>query len=552
MSRIHVPINHQRLLTTNPVIWLLVWTCLMSLTLMSNPVNAQDRDTFRPFSFVLLGDPQIGYGNGMAHGSYQRFVDQAKVLNALPSDFIIMPGDMVHSNNPYQWKLFMQGVKQYDRQLFLIPGNHDVESLVDLQRYRDRFGADYYDFVVHNCAFVMINSETARDDAIDRDEHIAHWNWLEKTLEEHHLANRRHIFLVMHRPLYRYQADEKTEYENWPRGTRDKMLKLMDKYNVSAVLAGHLHQTREWDMQDTDAKSYTVGGTSRLWDEKGHGCRVFHVNATGITQEYQVFEPTWPKRWHFVGVMGYVPAIFKNDIMLYGVMLLYAVATLLSVRTWRHWAKAKFRGPKRFWGVASGIMLLLTLNVIFSLNDLAMIFGARFDYLPGMADGLKTIPLAIIGLLVIVSLGSAVVYFRQMHRVRFGYLALAAITVGISQAMLSFSTYEPWLSWMDTPYWLMSHAGVCLIVCLMAKLSSNRATQNSQVSATMRRPRQIQHTTQPTRTTPPRPRPKPAAKPQVTQTRREPVSRPTPTATTQPTQVSDAFMAAMIRSGRRK
>ncbi len=551
MRRIHVQSIIERLMTVPSVTCLLVWVCLL-LSLSPMQAIAQDRDTFRPFSFVLLGDPQIGYGNGMTHGSYQRFVDQAKVLNALPSDFIIMPGDLVHSNNPYQWKLFMQGVKQYDRQLFLIPGNHDVESLVDLQRYRDRFGVDYYDFVVHNCAFVMINSETARDDTIDRDEHVAHWNWLEKTLEEHHMANRRHIFLVMHRPLYRYQVDEKTEYENWPRGTRVKMLKLMDKYNVSAVLAGHLHQTREWDMQINGAKSYTVGGTSKLWDEKGHGYRVFHVNASGITQEYQVFEPTWPKRWHFAGIMGYVPAILKNDIMHYGVMLLYVITTLLCVRTWRHWAKAKFRGPKRFWGVASGIMFLLTGNEIFSLNDLAMIFGARFDYLPGMSDGLKTIPMAIIVLLVIVSLGATVVYFRQMHRVRFGYVALAAITVGIGQAMLSFSTYEPWLSWMRTSYWLMSHTGVCLIICLMAALSSKRATQNSHVSATMRRPRQIQQTTQPTRPTPPRSRPKPVAKPQVTQARRESVPRPKPTTNRQPTQVSDAFMAAVIRSGRRK
>jgi UDP-2,3-diacylglucosamine pyrophosphatase LpxH len=547
MFHIHDHPSHQRQRTAITVGWLLVLMCMAMLIATSSTATAQDRDTFRPFTFVLLGDPQIGYGNGLAMGSYQRFTDQAKVLNVLPSDFIIMPGDLVHSNNPYQWKLFMQGVKQYDRHLFLIPGNHDVESLVDLERYRDRFGADYYDFVVNNCAFIMINSETARDDAIDRDEHVAHWNWLEKTLEEHHLANRSHIFLVMHRPLYRYKADEKTEYENWPRGTRDKMLALIKKYNVSAVLAGHLHQTRDWEMQDTDARSYTVGGTSKLWDEKGHGYRVFHVNATGITQDYQVFQPSWPENWQFAGVIGYVPAFMKKDAMLYGVMAAYGLAFLLCLRTWRTWRRVKFRKPQRFWGYATLVAMVLMLNQIFSLNELAMILGVGVDYLPGKANGLSTIPLAIIAMMCIVSLGTAVVYFRQLHRVRYGYLALAALTVGVGQAMLSMSTYEPWLSWMNTPYWLLTHAGACVLLCLMALLSANRANQNDRVSATMARPRQIQ---KPTHT--PRPaQPRPQAKPVKPTVRRETVSRPQ-SPVSQPTQVSDAFMAAMIRSGRRK
>lgn len=548
------------------------WCCLLLVMCsLTSPLFAEESAThfdehFEPFSFLFIGDPQIGYGNGYEQGSYQRFIDQAKVLNSLPADFVIMPGDFVESNTAYQWRLFMQGLKQYDKQVFLIPGNHDVQSLLDLKRYRDRLGVDYYDFVVHNCAFVMINSETARDGAIDIDEHMQQWNWLEKTLEVHARAKRRHIFLVMHRPLYRFDHEEKSAYENWPRDTRARLLKLIEKYNVSAVLAGHLHQTTQLQLHNTLANAFTVGGTSKLWDDKGHGYRRFTVDANGIHEEYQVFEPSWPAHWRFAGINGYVPAIIRGDMVTYGIIALHVLAMLLCYRTWRHWKHVNYSRPSMFWGCSTLVMLLLTLNQVLSLNELCMIFGAHIDYLPTQSKGGITMPLALIVLLTTVTLGVLVVYYRYFVIAKFGWVTLYALTIQVGMFMISMTTYEPWLGWQSTSQWTMVLAGSCLLIGVMAIASASHASQRVRPPARISRPRQIQKTQQTPQAmhaSTPRPvkpvsAPAPVAdKPQVTDKAPTPKPKPTPVQKmrtqgrpVQKKPVTDAFLAAQFRSGR--
>lgn len=539
--------NNSQRLPVHLTVWQMLSVLLAVITLFAGRTFAQQTsapaDAFEPFSFALVGDPQMGYGNGMEMGSYQRFIDQARILNHLPVDFVIMPGDLVHANNAYQWRLFEQGLKQYEKQTFLIPGNHDVESLLDLDRYRDRMGDDYYDFVVHNCAFIMINSETARDETIDIGEHVAHWNWLEKTLEEHAQANRRYIFLVMHRPLYRFDHEEKDEYENWPRPARNRLLGLIEKYHVSAVLTGHLHQTTEVKLHGSDVPMYTVGGTSKIWDKKGYGYRWFKVDADGIHQDYQVFEPTWPAHWRFAGIVGYVPAILKNDMMQYGIIALHLLAMLLCLRSWRHWKYVRFTRPARFWGCATLVMLLLTLNQAMSLNELCMLFGVQLDYLPMQARGGVLVPLAIVGLLVMVSLGALIVYYRYYIMARYGWVALYAMTLGIGQLMMSMTTYDPWLSWMDSLYGKACLVGTCLLVSITALMSAASADQKVRAPARMSRPRQVQQLkvtqappARPARTTMPMVKAKPQTPPQPRPVKKKPVT--------------DAFLAAQFRSGR--
>lgn len=550
-------------LTTVMATWSLVLIVMTVLVLGTRQVRAQQAndDSFKPFSFALVGDPQMGYGNGMEQGSYQRFIDQAKIFNRLPIDFVVVPGDLVHANTPYQWKLYMQGIKHYDKQLFTIPGNHDINNLLDLERYRDRMGDDYYDFVVHNCAFIMIDSQIARDNSIDIGEHVQQWNWLEKTLEEHALAKRRYIFLVMHHPLYQNAYDEKDAYQNWPAGTRLKLLNLIKKYNVSAVLTGHLHKTVQQQLKGTNVISYTTGGTSKIWDDHGYGFRWFKVDADGIHQEYQVFKPSWPAHWRFAGIVGWVPAILRGDGLTYGIVAAHLLAMLLCLRTWRSWKRARFGRPARFWKYATLMMLVLGLNKAFSFTDLALIDGARFDYLPMQAKGGAVLPMALIVLLTVVSLAVLVVYYRYFIVARYGWVALFAMTVGVGQVIMGFTTYEPWLSWMQTPYWYGSFFGSCALVGIAAMLSASYADQKIMPPVRMSRPRQVQQKTvkqvpAPLRAARPRsvaraqgqkPTPQPQA-PTVQKVRR-PVEPAQPVPTKTPTHVATKPPVQKVRQG---
>ena len=63
-----------------------VWCCLIVLLVLMSQFSvpalaeqsADTSETFKPFSFVLTGDPQLGYGNGFEQGSYQRLLIRPK------------------------------------------------------------------------------------------------------------------------------------------------------------------------------------------------------------------------------------------------------------------------------------------------------------------------------------------------------------------------------------------------------------------------------------------------------------------------------------------
>lgn len=532
------------------VLCFFVFMVLLAMPVHANEINGESQ-TFQPFSFVLTGDPQIGYGNGFEQGSYQRFIDQAKVLNHLSLDFVIFPGDLVHANNPYQWKLFVQGLNQYTMPVYMIPGNHDVQTRLELERYKDRFGADYYDFVINNCAFVMINSETARDGALDYDQHLAHWNWLERTLQDHQLANRKYTFLVMHRPLYKDDVGEKSGYKNWPVKTRSKLINMIRKYNVSAVLAGHLHQTHELVLNDSQVPVYVVGGTSRIWDDNGYGYRWFTVDQNGIHQNYQRFEPTWPKHWHFAGITGWSPPILKYEPFHLGLVCSYVLTVLLCFRAYRHWKHARQTRPTTFWKYTTLMVLFFGLNHALGFNDLLLLFGFRLDYLPMQAQGGLLLPLLSLSLLPLGAGVALVVYHRYYIAARYGWPTLLGMIVAMSQFVMSFTIYEPWFTWTQSSPWQITALSSSLLIGLMALGTASLSNKKNKVRGRAYNPKQIN--TQHAR----RPVPKRALKP-------KPVTVKSETKIVNKSQQSlqnksvpkqaeqDAIFAAMLRSGKQK
>jgi len=345
---------------------------------------------------------------------------------------------------------------------------------------------------------------------------------------------------VMHQPLYRQAYDEKDAYENWPRETRNEILKLIKKYNVSAVLAGHLRQTTEQQLHDSEARTYTVGGTSGVSDEMGHGFRIFHIDEEGIREEYQVFDPGDPSYFQFAGIKGWVPPILKMEPVKMGVVGACVLAMLLCYRTWRHWKYIRYTRPARFWACATLFMMFLGLNEAFALNELCLILGAQFDYLPMHARGGITLPSVALLLVPTVALITLLVYHRYYIVAKYGWLALAAMTVGACQFILSLSTYDPWVSWANTWQWSVTLVVSSLIVCEMALLSASFSNQKFRQPVKMSKPRQVSR--QPVEKSP-LIRQTQAIKPVVRSARR---SQPRPVHKLS----DDAMMAAMIRTGR--
>ena len=79
-----------------------------------------------------------------------------EMINERHPDAVVLSGDI--GENPQAWEQAKSVLKKLKAPLYYVPGNHDVHSK-DVERYREAFGKDYYDFRVKNITFVVIDSQ---------------------------------------------------------------------------------------------------------------------------------------------------------------------------------------------------------------------------------------------------------------------------------------------------------------------------------------------------------------------------------------------------------
>lgn len=218
------------------------------------------------FTFIMAGDPQIG-GWVSVEETKAHFIELARQANAMKPAFVLVVGDLVNDGpNEKELAAFEEALKEFRVPVKLIPGNHD-----NLATYRQRFGADYYHFDYDNCEFVCVNSCLMNGPGVSG-EAKAQWAWLEQTLADARARGRAHIFLVMHHPPITIPLGEV------------RLERLIRKYGVDFVLAGHIHRTRE--EKHTQYRLYTVAGTGWAMDKNGLGYRVFSVSGPTVEQRY--------------------------------------------------------------------------------------------------------------------------------------------------------------------------------------------------------------------------------------------------------------------------
>jgi predicted phosphodiesterase len=79
-----------------------------------------------------------------------------RMINARHPDAVILSGDI--GENPHDWEVAKSILKELKPHLYYVPGNHDVHS-DDVERYREVFGRDYYQFRVKFATFLVIDSQ---------------------------------------------------------------------------------------------------------------------------------------------------------------------------------------------------------------------------------------------------------------------------------------------------------------------------------------------------------------------------------------------------------
>jgi 3',5'-cyclic AMP phosphodiesterase CpdA len=141
-------------------------------------------------------------------------------------------------------------------------GNHDLAA--GSQYFENRFGPRYYSFDLGNCHFIILDTEqSAYRGRIDGPQ----WEWLVADLQAS--AEARHVFVVLHQPLFPVAIYRGLALDRYPRH-RDRLHLLFAQAKVSAVFSGHEHL---YHRQERDGVPYfiTGGGGSPLYASPARG-----------------------------------------------------------------------------------------------------------------------------------------------------------------------------------------------------------------------------------------------------------------------------------------
>jgi 3',5'-cyclic AMP phosphodiesterase CpdA len=197
-------------------------------------------------TFVQISDSHIGFHlppNPNPLATLTEAIDKIKAMPTQPA-FMIHTGDISHLSKEQEWDDADQVIKSANKQVFYIPGEHDVADADNGKAYLARYGKNtngkgWYSFDMAGVHFIgLINVFNFQPGfksaglATIGDEQL---EWLEKDVAGRSASTP--IVVMAHLPLW-------TIYEQWGWGTADagRALGYMKRFGSVTVLNGHIHQ----------------------------------------------------------------------------------------------------------------------------------------------------------------------------------------------------------------------------------------------------------------------------------------------------------------------
>ena len=111
--------------------------------------------------------------------------------------------------------------------------------------------------------------------------------WLEGELAKANREGVKHLIVFQHISFFLSDPQEEDQYFNIPRETRLRYLKLLERYGVKQVFAGHYHRNA-WGL-DGDLEMVTTGPVGMPLGGGKSGLRVVTVGDGGVTHVYHDF-----------------------------------------------------------------------------------------------------------------------------------------------------------------------------------------------------------------------------------------------------------------------
>jgi Icc protein len=196
--------------------------------------------------FVQISDSHIGFKLAANPDPTATLGEAIAKIKAMPVEpaFLVHTGDISHLSKEEQWDTADQVIKGANKQVYYIPGEHDVADADNGKAYLARYGKGtqgkgWYSFDVGGVHFVaLINVFNFNPGfkstglATIGDEQL---EWMEKDVA--HLSASTPIVVLAHLPLW-------TIYADWGWGTSDagRALAYLKRFGSVTVLNGHIHQ----------------------------------------------------------------------------------------------------------------------------------------------------------------------------------------------------------------------------------------------------------------------------------------------------------------------
>ncbi len=227
---------------------LFISVCLLTFLIagcQTFPMEEKQQD--QALNFVVMGDnrpanvfrPEQPY-------IYYKVVEKAVELNPA---LILNTGDLILGYNANDKQKADEEFSDFEKAtapiraknlpLYITMGNHSGYTQYARKAFRENYqdsktGKLYYSFDVKNSHFIILCSELENEAAQITGKQL---EWLKDDLK---LAGGKHIFVLLHRPLYPKIKHLTNSMNKFPK-KRDELAGLFKQYNVDMVFTGHVH-----------------------------------------------------------------------------------------------------------------------------------------------------------------------------------------------------------------------------------------------------------------------------------------------------------------------
>ncbi len=270
---------------------LLAAAVLFSLSINIITYAGFNDTVFGSFFFIQLSDPQFGQWSSKPYpnetANFNLAIDH---VNRLKPPFVVLTGDYQQSStDTAQVNAYKRGLARLNPAIiaFSTPGNHDIglpPTQATINAWKTDYGSDRLSFVYNNCLFILLNAPIIKDSTGFPAGLGQQRAWLDSVLNAADLNRYSRIFVLQHYAYFLVSPTEANGYYNIDMPRRTAYLSLFKQHGVTAVFAGHFHDTSV--AHDGALSMVTTGAVGQPLGSAPSGLRIIKVYADSVRWPY--------------------------------------------------------------------------------------------------------------------------------------------------------------------------------------------------------------------------------------------------------------------------